>query len=302
MTPVSREFVVGRPMLFRLELVNEGKVELFYDRQQVAVNSSMTITDEKGERVSYTFGPEQTAGRYQKIKAGSSAILFDNLDISSQYDLNKAGKYKVRFNGRGLGIVISTAPDQNEPADNLTGTEMKLPPNRLRATKLPPGTLIGTNLNLPSNIVEIEVGALKRHVSEKAVATRARTAELVRKQLSRIVDLSQWNPEMPFADALEQLKNSVEPPLSIVVLWRDLEENAAIDRTTPINMEGVSGIYLGTALRLLLRSVSAGAEIDFVIKDGVIVIATKEALPNTLETRVYDIYGFTAPPVGVDAG
>jgi hypothetical protein len=119
----------------------------------------------------------------------------------------------------------------------------------------------------------------------------SRTRQVYR-QLQRVVDLSQWNPEMPFADALEQLKRSVEPRLNIVVLWADLEANAAIDRTTPINMEGVSGIYLSTALRLLLRSVSAsGAEIDFVIKDGVIVIATIEALPNTLETRVYDIYG-----------
>jgi prepilin-type processing-associated H-X9-DG protein len=136
-------------------------------------------------------------------------------------------------------------------------------------------------------------GGTKRHLTSAAV----------RKQLERIVDISQWRPEMPFANALEELKESVEPPLNIVVLWRDVEENAGIDRTTPINMEGASGIYLGTALRLLLRSVSAsGTEIDFVIKGGVIVIATKEALPSDLETRVYDIYGLAAPPVGVDAG
>jgi len=136
----------------------------------------------------------------------------------------------------------------------------------------------------------------------EAGVRRHLTSAAVRKQLEQVGDLSRWRPEMAFGDALEELKKSVEPPLSIVVLWRDLEENAGIDRTAPINMEGVSGIYLETALRLLLRSVSAGAEIDFVIKDGVIVIATKDALPNTLETRVYDIYGLAARLVGVGAG
>ncbi|MHC4334421.1 MAG: DUF4943 family protein, partial [Planctomycetota bacterium] len=137
-----------------------------------------------------------------------------------------------------------------------------------------------------------EAGGLQLRPKELPAIIKSGRTQQVRRQLQRVVDLSQWGPEMPFADALEQLKNSVEPPLNMVVLWRDLQENAAIDRTTPINMEGVSGVYLGTALRLLLRSVSAsGAEIDFVIKDGIIVIATIEALPNTLETRVYDIYG-----------
>jgi hypothetical protein len=149
----------------------------------------------------------------------------------------------------------------------------------------------------PGTHSDKEAGVIRLRPKELPAIIKSGRTQQVRRQLQRVVDLSQWSPEMPFADALEQLKRSVEPPLNIVVLWRDLEENAAIDRTTPINMEGVSGIYLGTALRLLLRSVSAsGAEIDFVIKDGIIVIATIEALPNTLETRVYDIYGFAALP------
>jgi hypothetical protein len=155
----------------------------------------------------------------------------------------------------------------------------------------PPGGDVGDPRNDPRIRSVLErLGALSKDKTKAATMRRTTSAALYR-QLNKTVDVSQWSPEMPFADALEQLKRSVEPPLSIVVLWGDLQENAAIDRTTPINMEGVSGIYLSTALRLLLRSVSAGAEIDFVIKDGVIVIGTKEALPNTLETRVYDIYG-----------
>jgi prepilin-type processing-associated H-X9-DG protein len=265
LTPVSKEFVVGRPMLFRLELVNEGKVEFLYDHQQVAVNSSMTITDKKGERVPYTFGPVQTDGSHKAIKAGKSAILFDNLDISSQYDLSKAGKYKVQFNGKGLYTAIGTGEG---PFENTIGIQGKF----------------------PSNIVEIEVSAPEKQVRREAAAARFRTPELVRKQLDRIVDLSRLRPEMSFSDALKELKKSVRPPLSIVVLWSDLEQNADIDRTTPIDMEGVSAIRLGTALELLLQSISADvAELGYVVTNGVIVIATKESLPSTMETRVYDI-------------
>jgi len=122
----------------------------------------------------------------------------------------------------------------------------------------------------------------------------------VQKQLEQIVDLSQLVPEMPFSGALEMLKNSVKPPLVIVVLWRDLEENAEVDRTTPINVDPISAVRLGTALDLILRSVSGGrAKLGYAVDDGVIVIATLESLPRNLETRVYDIYGFLGPPAGL---
>jgi len=128
---------------------------------------------------------------------------------------------------------------------------------------------------------------------KRRVATgRVRSGADVYKQLERIVDLSGLGPEMSFGEALEELKNSVEPALVIVVLWRDLEEKAEIDRNTAINMDPIPAVRLGTALELLLKSISAGdAELGYVVRDGVIVIATKESLPKKLETRVYDISG-----------
>ncbi len=111
------------------------------------------------------------------------------------------------------------------------------------------------------------------------------------------VDLSRLRPDMPFADAIEHVKKSVRPPLKIAVLWKDLSENADIDRTTPINMDGISGVTAGRALRLLLSSVSGRTDLlDYTVEDGVIVIATAEALrrsrerrPGKMSTRVYDI-------------
>jgi hypothetical protein len=124
----------------------------------------------------------------------------------------------------------------------------------------------------------------------------------VYEQLEQIVDLSVLSGEMPFSDAIEELKNSVDPPLKIVVLWRDLLDSAEIEQATEINMDGIPGVRLGTALELLLKAVSDGfAEIGYVVKNGVITVATKDALPNKLETRVYDIPGLGYPAGGVDS-
>jgi type II secretory pathway component GspD/PulD (secretin) len=109
-------------------------------------------------------------------------------------------------------------------------------------------------------------------------------------QLAKTVDLSRLSPDMTFADAIELLRNSVEPPLKIVVMWPDLQTNADIQRTTRINMEPISAIPLEKALSLLLSSVSsAGVELGYIIEDGVITIATKASLPTKMIQRVYNI-------------
>ena len=95
---------------------------------------------------------------------------------------------------------------------------------------------------------------------------------------------------MSFAEAIDQIKYCVEPPLPIVVIWKDLYDNADIDRTTPINMDEISGISPGRALKLLLSSVSGGYDrLGYIVEDGIIMIATVESMPERWETHVYDI-------------
>ncbi len=103
---------------------------------------------------------------------------------------------------------------------------------------------------------------------------------------------------MPFGEAIDILRYSTNPPLNIVVLWRNLSEKADIDKTTPIGMDGVSGIPLGKHLELLLLSVSAGssAKLGYVVDKGLIIIATTESLPKKVQTRVYDITDLVAEP------
>lgn len=120
---------------------------------------------------------------------------------------------------------------------------------------------------------------------------------VVYRQLDEIVDLSQLTPEMPFSEAIGVLKNSVDPPLRVFVNWRDLYDNADIDQTTPINMDPISAVPLRRALELLLEAVSGGfVDINFVVRGGVITIATAASLPSEMETLVYDVTDLIGRP------
>ena len=95
----------------------------------------------------------------------------------------------------------------------------------------------------------------------------------VNNQSRRGVDLSALSYNTTFSEAIDILRHSTEPPLKIVVLWRDLSENAYVEPDTLIKIDGVSGVSLRTGLELVLRSVYSGfAELGYVVKGGVIII------------------------------
>jgi len=120
-------------------------------------------------------------------------------------------------------------------------------------------------------------------------------------QLDQVVDLSELTPTMPFNVAIDILKNSVSPMLKIVVLWRDLLDNAEIEQATEINMDGLPAVRLGTGLENLLKAVAGGfTELGYVVEDGVITVATVDSLPSKMETRVYDITDLVSQPANYD--
>jgi hypothetical protein len=140
------------------------------------------------------------------------------------------------------------------------------------------------------------------NVSQKySRSTVARTGSIdkaVYNQSRHTADLSALTFHTTFSEAIDILRNSTEPPLKIVVLWRDLSENTNVERDTPIKIDGFSGgIRLRTCLELLLMAVSSGfARLDYVVKDGIIIIATKDSLLDKMRTRVYDISYLVAAP------
>jgi len=109
---------------------------------------------------------------------------------------------------------------------------------------------------------------------------------------------SAFTVNMPFGEAIDILRHSTRPPLNIVVLWRDLQENAKVYRDTPIGIEGVSGITLRKQLELLLAAVSANAlaELAYTVDGGVIIIGTKDALPRRMVVHLYDVTDLVSAP------
>lgn len=120
----------------------------------------------------------------------------------------------------------------------------------------------------------------------------------VSRQSRKITRPSSFTPDMPFSDAIDILRNSTRPPLNIAVLWKDLEENADVYPETPIRMNGLSRVPLRTHLKVLLMSVSGngGERLGYVVRNGVIIIATQSSLPKRRVARVYDISDLVAPP------
>ena len=116
-------------------------------------------------------------------------------------------------------------------------------------------------------------------------------------QLEQIVDLSDLTSAMSFADVINELKSSVDPPLQIQPNWRDLLENAELEPTTPAQMDPLTGIKLRKALEVLLAGLSSEfAQIGYVVDEGIIVIATEETLPKKMVTRVYDVTDLVGEP------
>ena len=130
-----------------------------------------------------------------------------------------------------------------------------------------------------------------------ADGTRSRTEDKPAKQSRKTINLSDLTPETPFAEAIDILRNSTKPPLNIIVFWRDLEENSDVDRYTPIGLDGISGVSLGKNLELMLMSVSADPKsLGYVVKNGVIIISTKDSLPTKRRARIYDVTDLVGRP------
>lgn len=114
--------------------------------------------------------------------------------------------------------------------------------------------------------------------------------EALYEQLEEIVTLPNLEPQTAFADVIEMLENSVSPPLQIQPNWKNLLEMAEIEPPTPAGMGSLHSVKVRKALEILLASVSSEfAELNYVVDEGVILIATKDTLPDMMETRVYEI-------------
>lgn len=134
---------------------------------------------------------------------------------------------------------------------------------------------------------------------EEGLGKMSAEDQAVNEMLDKTVDLSMLTEETTLEEAIEIIQNSVDPPLPIIVNWKDLSENAFIEKSEPIGMsgQGLTNVKVRTGLSRLLDAVGGGfVEIGFVIEEGTITIATQDSLPSEYYSDSYDITELTSAP------
>jgi hypothetical protein len=97
--PLTQEFAIGSPMLFRVEMKNISDETLEYVQTSFMVNNPMVIKDSNGDIVPYIDTSYQTIVAPEFVEPGETIILADSYDVRSQYHITKMGKYTFQFRG-----------------------------------------------------------------------------------------------------------------------------------------------------------------------------------------------------------
>lgn len=101
----------------------------------------------------------------------------------------------------------------------------------------------------------------------------------IKQQLDTTVDLSMLRPDMSASEAFEVIRHAVDPPLNVVVMWKAMLDLAEVEPSTPIDMDGLPIVRLGTGLDMICKALGGGFyRIGFKLQDEVIMVAPQETL------------------------
>ena len=115
--------------------------------------------------------------------------------------------------------------------------------------------------------------------------------------LDRQIDGSMLTEDMPLSEALDLLSESVEPPLPLLIHWKDLQINTLIEKDTPIGVEGFGRLKLQQVLNAILQSTAGREPSPALVADGgVLILASQRMLLKYRTTRAYEIRDLLAAP------
>lgn len=142
LSAVSETFVVGSPMLFRLELLNLGTSGVHYQNVGIVFHA-LTVLDHEKKEVPSREELGQFFESRNELAPGASVVLADKMDISSNHHFTEPGKYYVQFSG--VGLEIGEPIPFSDPGPYAENEEAW------------PFTFISALASVPSEILEIEV-------------------------------------------------------------------------------------------------------------------------------------------------
>lgn len=123
--PLTQEFFVGNPMLFRVEMKNISNETLGYWHTSFMVNDPMVIKDPNDTIIPYIEGDCQTTAAPEFVESNETIVLADNYDLRSQYHITTPGRYTVQFRKRPLTpspsniLEFDVKPGQLSPSELL---------------------------------------------------------------------------------------------------------------------------------------------------------------------------------------
>jgi hypothetical protein len=137
----DKEFSLGKPILLRLVVENQGRRAVHFAFEQLHVHLSMSIEQSDGTNVPCVVPPVQTGfGRGVVLNRGERTILLEGLDIADQYLLTSPGIYKFQFKGQpGYPRYRDMEGSDAIPASNavtITVADGPVKPSRLLGRKL----------------------------------------------------------------------------------------------------------------------------------------------------------------------
>lgn len=139
--PLSNEFVVGKPMLFHVEITNTSESPITYAATSIMVNDPLSIKGPDGNVIEYVDTSYQTAVQDKVIKSGQTVILADNYDATSQYCIIKPGQYTFQLKGRHYECVnsniieVEVKPGELTPADSIVQNLLTILPKGWTCTR-----------------------------------------------------------------------------------------------------------------------------------------------------------------------
>jgi hypothetical protein len=103
LVPVSERFVVGSPMLLRLELVNHEKTPVHYMAWGLG-HHPLKVVDPSGKPLSFSMQSAQIGAAQSQVAEEGTKVLADRVDLQKHYPIKTPGRYTVQFGGQGLQI------------------------------------------------------------------------------------------------------------------------------------------------------------------------------------------------------
>jgi len=137
----DKEFSLGKPILLRLVVENQGRRAVHFAFEQLHVHLSMSVEQSDGTNVPCVVPSGQTGfGRGVVLNRGERTVLLEGLDIADQYLLTSPGIYKFQFKGQpGYPRYRDMEGSDAIPASNavtITVADGPVKPSRLLARAL----------------------------------------------------------------------------------------------------------------------------------------------------------------------